>query len=127
MIKSFLAYTAIIEGLTGLALILVPALVGILLFKTELNSPLGTILAMVGGAAILSLALQAWLVRLQADTSITLKILLIYNAAVSFILLYGVFKLGFGGIVLWLVILFHIVQTGVCFRIIRKTRSINSS
>jgi len=64
----FLTYTAIIEGLTGLALIAIPAKTGLLLLETELSSPLDILLAMVGGAAIFSLALGTWFARSDATS-----------------------------------------------------------
>jgi|SRR5450432_352650 len=121
MTKPFLTYTAIIEGLTGLALIAIPAKTGLLLLETELSSPLDILLAMVGGAAIFSLALGTWFARSDATSKAALNMLLFYNGAVACILLYGALGLGFKGILLWAVIIFHFCQTGICIGIIRKT------
>jgi hypothetical protein len=120
MVKSFLTYSAIIEGLTGVALILVPSRASLLLFETELNVSLEIVLAMVAGAAIFSLALGSWLARSGIASLMAVKMLLLYNIAVTLILLYAALGLGFKGIPLWLVIIFHSFQTVVGIVIIKK-------
>jgi hypothetical protein len=120
MTKTFLTYTSIIEALTGLALIAVPARAAILLLETELSGSLEIILAMVGGAAIFSLALGCWLARQNAAADTLVKALLFYNFAVATILLYGALGLGFKGPALWAVIIFHYFQTIVSLWIIQK-------
>ena len=54
MWKFFFTYTGIIEALTGLGLLMVPAKVARLLLGAELRGSLEIILAMVAGAAILT-------------------------------------------------------------------------
>jgi hypothetical protein len=122
MIKSFLAYSAVIEALTGLALIFVPAKVALLLFETVMASPLETLLAMIAGAAILSLACGAWVVRSNAYAVNAIKIFLLYNIAVAFVILYGALELGFKGIPLWVVIIFHTYQAAMCIIILQKNQ-----
>jgi hypothetical protein len=112
--KSFLIYTAIIEALTGLGLIIVPSKVVSLLFEVELNGPLEIILSMVAGAAIFSLALACWFFRLQSGAFIAIRAMLFYNFAVASILLYGALGLGFRGPALWIVVIFHFFQTAIC-------------
>jgi hypothetical protein len=122
MIKTFLAYSAVIEALTGLALILVPARVALMLFETEITSPLEILLAMIGGVAILSLAWGAWLARSNAFALTAVKIFLLYNAAVALVILYGALELGFKGIPIWVVIVFHTYQSFVCLIIMQKNQ-----
>jgi hypothetical protein len=120
MIKSFLTYTSIIEALTGVALIAVPATAAKLLLQSELSGSLEIILAMVGGAAIFSLAIGCWLARQLKDAGIIVKALLFYNFSVASILLYGALGLGFKGPALWGVIIFHYFQTIISLQIILK-------
>src|SRR5450755_2033548 len=101
MTKTFLTYTAIIEAITGLALIAVPSRAALLLLQTDLTGSLELILAMVGGAAIFSLALGSWLARANAAAVTMVKVLIFYNFAVASILLYGALGLGFNGPALW--------------------------
>ena len=108
--KLFLTWSAVIEALTGLGLLIVPSTIIAVLFKTALSNPLEKILAMVAGTAVCSVALTAWLARSLAQPMIALKMLIFYNIIVGGVLLYGIMALGFGGIVLWGVIIFHMVM-----------------
>jgi hypothetical protein len=110
--KSFLTYTAIIEALTGLGLIIVPSKVVLLLLETEINGSLEIILSMVAGAAIFSLALACWFFRLQSGAAIAIRAMLYYNFSLASILLYGALRLGFRGSVLRLVIFYHFFPVG---------------
>ena len=110
MKKIFLTWTALLEALTGIGLLLAPSTIVSILFKTELSNPLERVLAMVAGSAISAVALIAWLVRSLDNPSIALKMLIFYNLVVGSVLLYGIMALGFGGIVLWGAIIFHLVM-----------------
>jgi len=110
MKKIFLTWTAVLEALTGIGLLLAPSTIVSILFKTELSNPLEKVLAMVAGSAISAVALIAWLVRSLDNPSIALKMLIFYNLVVGSVLLYGIMALGFGGIVLWGAIIFHLVM-----------------
>src|SRR5664279_566481 len=121
MKRSFLTYTAIIEGLTGLALIFAPSTVARLLFEADLNAPLEIVLALIGGAAIFTLALGCWLSRVDsALTAVILKMLLFYNVVIAIFLLYAIFSLGFKGPALWLIIAFHSFQAILGVVLMRK-------
>jgi len=110
MKKIFLTWTALLEALTGIGLLLAPSTIVSILFKTELSNPLERVLAMVAGSAISAVALIAWLVRSLDNPSIALKMLIFYNLVVGSVLLYGIMASGFGGIVLWGAIIFHLVM-----------------
>ncbi len=118
--KNFLTYTSIVEALTGLGLIIIPATVVRILLATELNSPLASLLAMIGGVAIFSVALACWMARSVGNPLVEIKMLLFYNAAVSLILIYSTVKWGFGGIAFWGIILFHIAQTIISLLMVKK-------
>jgi hypothetical protein len=122
MLKSYFTYTAIIEGLTGLACIIIPGTVALLLFQADLNAPIGTLFAMIAGSAILALAIASWLVRKNKDNAVMSKVLIFYNLLIALVLLYGVLALGFKGVVLWGVIIFHLFQTVTGIRIIQKDK-----
>ena len=55
-------FDAVVEGITGLALIAVPGLVARILFATELPE-IGGVMARVGGVALVSLVLGCWIGR----------------------------------------------------------------
>ncbi len=118
--KLFLKFTAIVEALTGILLVLVPGRVVSVLFGTELTDKTGIILAMLAGVAIFSLSLICWLLAEQDAALAAVQALLVYNVTVTFILLYGKFAFGIQGWVLWLIIIFHGVQSLQSLRFLRK-------
>jgi xanthine/uracil permease len=122
--KNFLTYTAIIEAITGLGLMIIPSTVARILLNSELEGPVATLLAMVGGAAIFSLALGAWFNRSNIQVLMGVRMLLFYNAIVTLIFLFGSLKMGLGGLVLWSVIVFHFAQTVICLNLLRDRKVI---
>jgi hypothetical protein len=123
--KSFLTYSALIEASTGFALILAPSKTVLLLFRMELNGSLEMTLARVAGAAIFSLAIVCWLIRKHSGAHLTIKAMSFYNFAVAAILLYAALGLGFTGPVLWIVIVFHFIQTAIGILLISKKENAN--
>ena len=105
--KKFLTLTAILEGLTALALIAIPNRIVLFLLGQPTNGAAGMITAMLAGAAILSLAVIIWLLRDTATPQKLIQGLLFYNCAIIAIALYGVFNFGLSGIGLWMMILSH--------------------
>ena len=122
--KNFLTYTAIIEAITGLGLMIIPSTVARILLNSKLEGPVATLLAMIGGAAIFSLALGAWFNRSNSHVLLGVRMLMFYNALVTLILLFGILKMGVGGLVLWIVVIFHFAQTVICSNLLRDRKVI---
>ncbi len=61
--KLFIAYTSVIEALTGIGLLLFPVPLISFLFGSPLTGTDGKIVAWIAGAAILSLSLLTWFLR----------------------------------------------------------------
>lgn len=120
MTKVFFTYTGILEALTGLGLLVVPATIVRVLLGTELRSGLEIVLAMVAGAAIFSIAILCWLSRTNTVSLVAPGVLLFYNFAVSLIFLYAALGLKFTGIPLWAVIAFHLFQTVQCGILLKR-------
>ncbi len=120
--KDFLTYTAIIEAITGLGLMIIPSTVARILLNSELEGPVATLLAMIGGAAIFSLALGAWFNRSNIHVLMGIRMLMFYNALVTLILLFGMLKMGIWGLVLWIVVIFHFVQTCICLKLVQNRK-----
>ncbi|HSZ32535.1 MAG TPA: hypothetical protein VK772_04450 [Puia sp.] len=120
MVKFYFTYTAIVEAITGLGLIFVPATVAHILLGAELAGTLSVVLAMVGGAAICSIALLSWLSRSGIPARFSLPVLLLYNIAVSLILLYATLEFGYHGIPIYGVIIFHLFQSLLCVVFLKK-------
>ena len=91
--KRILVIASISEAATGLALLLVPSLVGHLLFGVELTGSALTV-ARVTGIALISLGVACW-------PGTPLVGMLTYSAAVTLYLAYVGLAGGSTGILLW--------------------------
>jgi len=97
-----LALAAVLEAITGLALIILPSICGKLLLGAEISGP-GLIVGRVAGFALLALGVACWPVRrsgslepshvIPAQAKSALRAMLTYNALVSGYLIF----LGLGG------------------------------
>lgn len=117
-----LVVTALIEALTGLALLATPSLLVSLLIGAELDSTTGMVLARVAGAALLSIGIVSWLARNDRRSPATgglVRALLLYNVAVAAILVHAHFALGLSGIALWPAVIVHVAMAGWCILGIR--------
>ena len=109
VMSRFLKLTAIIEVLTGLGLLVVPAIVVRLLLNSEISGaalPLGR----VAGVALLALGVACWLASSDAPSSAArglVSAMLLYNIGATLIL--GGAGLGSGlvGLILWPAVLVH--------------------
>ena len=114
--KILLIITAVSEGLTGLALIVVPERVTSLLLDVTLAEPAGIIVAKLAGATLLSLAFVCWLYRNDRSGAVGIITgMLFYNSAAIVLLIYA-WSDGFAGLALWSVVLLHIGLGLWCFR-----------
>ena len=98
-----LAFAAIAEGATGVALIVVPSLVGRLLLGAELSGITGVV-GRVAGMALVALAIACWPGPPRVG-------MLIYSGAVALYLAYAGLALGFAGILLWPAVVLHAILT----------------
>ena len=103
-----LLVAAIGEGLTGLALLLAPSLVGMLLLGDALAGPGPSTAARVAGLALIGLPIASW-------TGSPALGMLLYSGAVM-LLLAWLGAVGGGGVLLWPAVAAHIVLTGLLFR-----------
>ena len=103
-----LIFTAAAEAATGLALVLVPALVGRLLLGEELTG-IAIPVARVAGIALIALGVACWPGTPRVG-------MLIYSAAVALYLAYLGFAGGLSGILLWPAVILHLVLTALLAR-----------
>ena len=101
--KWVLIFAAVGEAGTGLALLLVPSLVGRLLLGEELTG-IAIPVARVAGIALIALGVACW-------PGTPLAGMLTYSAAVTLYLAYVGFAGGSGGILLWPAVAGHAVLT----------------
>ncbi len=106
--KRVLIFAAVGEAATGLALLIVPALVGRLLLGEELSGvaiPVGR----VAGIALIALAVACW-------PGPPLAGMLTYSAAVTLYLAYLGFASGSAGLLLWPAVALHAILTALLTR-----------
>jgi len=108
--KLLLMIMAVLEGVVGLGLLLIPVLVVSALLNTPLDTPGGLIAARLAGAAIIGLAISCWQARDAERNGAALGIvsaMLFYNIAAAALLVYGGVRLGLQSIFIWPTIVLH--------------------
>jgi hypothetical protein len=99
--KKALIFAAVAETATGLALLIVPSLVGLLLLGEQLTG-VAIPVARVTGIALIAFGIACW-------PGSPLVGMLIYSAAVTLYLAYLGFAGGFAGSLLWPAVALHLV------------------
>ena len=108
MVKKVLALAAVSEAVTGVALLIVPALVGQVLFGEELTGVAETV-ARVTGIALIALGVACWPGPPRAG-------MMTYGAAVTLYLAYIGLGGGSTGILLWPAVVLHVILTALLIR-----------
>jgi hypothetical protein len=108
MMKKVLILAAFGEATTGVALLLVPSLVGRLLFGEQLAGT-GVLAGRVTGIALIALSVACWPGPAVAG-------MLIYSTTVTVYFGYVGYAGGFTGILLWPAIVVHLVLTAALAR-----------
>ncbi|HEY5746651.1 MAG TPA: hypothetical protein VIU12_11280 [Chryseolinea sp.] len=121
--KTLLSVTAILEAVTGLALLAVPSRVVAVLLGASLDSPGGQLVAQIAGAALLSLALACWWSRHGDGAPTMLRTMILYNGVVAALLVYGNLILALSGIGLWPAVFAHVGLGSWCVAAYRKKYS----
>jgi hypothetical protein len=104
--KSLLTITAIVEGITGLALIIVPSQLVSILLGASLTDPVAILIGRLAGAALLSIAIACWLSRVSQGSNVV-KTMLLYNVFSIVLLVYSVLVEKISGPGLWPAVLLH--------------------
>ena len=103
-----LIFAAVGEAATGLALLIVPSLVGQLLLGAELTG-IAVPVARVAGIALIALGVACWPGPPRVG-------MLIYSAAVTLYLTYVGLSDGLTGILLWPAVVLHMILTALLLR-----------
>lgn len=126
--KKLLTLVAIAEGATGVALMVVPSLVGRLLFGAELTG-VTAVVGRVAGIALFALGIACWLARTDTPNRAArglVAAMLFYNFAVAALLAYAGLGLGLHGVALWPAVVLHGMMTIWCVAsLLRKPTRIN--
>jgi len=111
--KRVLVLAAVAEAVTGLALLVVPSLVGQLLLGTELNG-VSIPVARVAGIALIALGVACW-------PGPSLVGMLTYSALATLYLLYLGIRCEWVGLLLWPAVVIHAALTLLLARLWLKT------
>jgi len=106
--KGVLVLAAADEAATGVALLLVPSLVGQLLLGAELTG-IAVVVARVAGIALIALSVACW-------PGTPLLGMSIYSAAIALYLAFLGFTGGASGILLWPAVVLHAILTAFLIR-----------
>lgn len=113
-VKGLLVVTSLLEGTTGIALMVAPSLVVKMLLGSPILDPITLILSRIAGAALVSLAISCWYARNDESAYPLIIGLLFYNlASIVFLGIAGILD-DMNGILLWPAIGEHILMSGWC-------------
>ena len=96
--------TALVEGPTGLLLLVWPALVFALLFAWHLPAPETLVMGRIASTGVLSIGIASWVARADARAPAQLGVLagvLTYNALGAAVLVFAGTVLSMAGVALW--------------------------
>jgi hypothetical protein len=109
--KKLLTLVAIVEGATGLALMVVPSLAGRLLLGNEISG-VAAVVGRVAGIALFTLAIACWLARTDTPSRAARGLvvaMLFYNFAVAALIACAGLGWGLRGVMLWPAVILHAV------------------
>jgi hypothetical protein len=112
MMKKLFIAMAIIEMMTGLVLIVSPAMLAWLLLGSLLDVPQAIIIARLGGVALLSLGTVCWFASRDENSPAAAGVMaamVLYNCGVIILLAYAGIGLGLSGVGLWPAVLVHTI------------------
>ncbi|OWV97138.1 hypothetical protein [Rhizobium sp. R693] len=128
MLRSLLLISAIAEGATGLAFLLLPNIPVWILFGQPLETPLAMLVGRVAGAALIAVGIACWRAaddqESRATTGLVLS-LLVYDVIAMALLAYARFALELSGPGFWVALIGHLVLALWCIMALRRNRSSN--
>ena len=120
--KSLLTITALIEGVTGLALAIMPSFVVSILLGTLLTDISAILIARLAGVALITIAIACWLSRSNTQSAVIVKAMLAYNVFSIVLLVYAVLVERIAGPGLWPTVLIHFGLLVWCLSSLRQSR-----
>src|SRR6185295_9389963 len=115
--KLLLIFTAMVEGVAGLALLAVPTVAISTLLGVPLDTPSGLAVGRIAGAALIALAIACWQVRkseLGGAARGVIQAILFYNFAAAMVLVYAGTGLKLSSAFLWPAIVLHLALGTWC-------------
>ena len=112
--QTLLVVTALVEGVTGVALVALPSRLATLLLGSSLEAPAALTLARVAGVALVALALTCWLTRNDGQSRPArglVAAMAFYHTSIAIVLAYASLGLALSGPGLGPTVLFHAAMT----------------
>jgi hypothetical protein len=109
--------------ITGLALVLSPSIVVSVLLGTALDASVGTVVARIGGAALVAIGIACWLARNDSQSPAATGLIvatLFYDASVVVILFWASLGVRLSGVGLWPAVVVHAGLGGWCLVCLSK-------
>jgi hypothetical protein len=121
--KLLLKVTAVFEGITGLALAVVPAsVIQLILGVSPARDASEMFSARIFGLVLIAVAAACWLAKNDIQESIMLKVITGYNILAMAGMLYEALVKGVSGVGLWPAVLAHFVLLIWCvFALVRRS------
>jgi hypothetical protein len=119
--KYLLIATAVVEGGTGLVVLVLPRVPLTLLLGIDDGSAVTVFVARIAGSALVAIAVGCWMARNEKDSRALVAILagvLFYDLAAAAILAYAGLIVGLVGVALWPAVVVHVVLAVWCIRCI---------
>ena len=117
--KRLLTVIAVLEGATGLVLVVRPSALADVLFGLPLIAPVAVTVGRITGVALVALGLACWLIRTDAQSRVArglVSAMLLYNCGVLVVLIFAGLASGLAGVGLWPAALTHLVLGAWCAR-----------
>lgn len=117
--RLLLTVSAVVEGATGLALVIRPSALAALLLGAPLHAPVGVAVGRIAGIALAALGLACWLTRVDGQGRAARGLvfaMLLYNGGALAVLVSAGLGSGLAGIGLWPAALAHFVLGIWCAR-----------
>jgi Kef-type K+ transport system membrane component KefB len=108
--KLLLMISALLEGILGVGLLIVPSVAVTQLLGVPLDTPAGLVAGRIAGAALIAIAIACWQARNGERGSATtgvVEAMLFYNLAAMLVLAYAGIRLELRSPLLWPAILLH--------------------
>jgi hypothetical protein len=121
--KKLLIVTALLETVTGLALLLSPPLIAAVLLDASLDAPAALVVGRMAGAALLSLGGACWLARNDGPNRALrglVAAMLLYNCAAVAVLANAGAGVRLVGVLMWPAVALHSALAGWCIACLRN-------